>query len=81
MVDPSGLSLVLTAVAPGSVAALGWWLSGRFRAIEKAYTAALATHEVQDQTRHEENLDRFSEINVRLARMGNGSYEQAHHSR
>lgn len=71
--DTATLSIVLTAVAPGSVACLGWWLSGRFRAIERTYTASLEAHEEKDQTRHEQNLDRFATLNERLARLGNGA--------
>ena len=62
----------LFAGGPAAVACLGWWLSGRFRAIEQAYMKALAIHEADDERRHIENLGRFGEINERLARMGNG---------
>ena len=58
-----------------SVAGLGWWLSGRFRSVENSQREMLATHEREDQRRHEENLERFKKNAVALARLGdrNGS--------
>jgi hypothetical protein len=53
-----------------SVAGLGWWLSGRFRSIETAQRKMLDTHEDKDQERHEENLERFSQIGIALAVLG-----------
>lgn len=53
-----------------SVAGLGWWLSGRFRSVENAQREMLDRHEELDQSRHEENLGRFAEIKVALARLG-----------
>jgi hypothetical protein len=63
------------AGGPAAVAALGWWLSGRFRNIERTQAAVLYAHENEDQKRHEENLLRFSDIKEALARLGyrNGS--------
>jgi hypothetical protein len=52
-----------------AVATLGWWLSGRFRSVEEHNQATMKNHEILDQTRHEENLNRFSDINVKLARL------------
>ncbi len=60
---------MLFAGAPAAVGCLGWWLSGKFRGLELAYISALAAHERDDERRHVENLGRFSEINVRLARI------------
>jgi hypothetical protein len=58
-----------------SVFGLGWWLSGKFRAVEEAARNQLSSHEARDQERHEENLERFSKISVALAGRGhkNGS--------
>jgi hypothetical protein len=56
----------------GAVAILAWWLSGRFRAVEEKARQAMSGHETLDQQRHEENLGRFQQIFVSLARMGNG---------
>lgn len=67
--DPTTQLLVM-AGGPAAVACLGWWLSGKFRDMERANTQALATHENEDQRRHLENLGRFGTLNVRLARMG-----------
>jgi hypothetical protein len=53
----------------GAVGSLGWWLSGRFRSVEKATAETIARHELIDQERHEENLGRFEKINVTLASM------------
>lgn len=66
---------ILTAAATvvscaGAVAGLGWWLSGRFRKVEIGQRAILDAHEDKDQERHEENLGRFAEIKVALARLG-----------
>ncbi len=68
----AALALVGSAA---SVAGLGWWLSGQFRKVEKAQNNILDAHEEKDQKRHEENLDRFKNISVALARLGykNGS--------
>jgi hypothetical protein len=76
MDDPIMLHAYFVAGGPiASVAGLAWWLSGRFRSIERAYTASLAAHEDKDQTRHEENLERFGDIRAEIAggmRRGNG---------
>ena len=54
----------------GAVGTLGWWLSGRFRAVEYATAATIEKHEQIDQQRHEENLENFAKIRVSLARRG-----------
>jgi hypothetical protein len=54
----------------GAVGSLGWWLSGRFRAVELATARTIAQHEQIDQSRHEENLENFSRIRIILARNG-----------
>ncbi len=55
---------------PVAIAGLGWWLSGRFRCIERAQSAALDKHETEDERRHVENLKRFEKIAVALANLG-----------
>ena len=70
MPDNSLVQFAIAVGSPGAVGCLGWWLSGRFRAIEVAYKDSLDAHEVKDQSRHEENLDRFNKINIALTRMG-----------
>jgi hypothetical protein len=60
----------LQAGGPAAVGALGWWLSGQFRKIERAQSATLGAHEKEDQKRHEENLLRFGDISAALARLG-----------
>ena len=63
----------------GAVGTLGWWLSGRFRAVERTTAETIAKHELIDQRRHEENLENFSDIRISLARHGiNGSGQQAY---
>lgn len=70
MSEPSDARLFLELGGPGAVMCLGWWLSGKFRAIERSYAQSLEDHEQKDQTRHEENLARFGKISIALARMG-----------
>jgi hypothetical protein len=63
---------VVTSIA-GSVAAigsLGYWLSGRFRYIERGYNTAIDRHEEIDQTRHLQNLAAFENIRLALAKAG-----------
>ncbi len=71
ILDPL-MQYMLFAGAPAAVACLGWWLSGKFRGLERSYTQALALHENEDERRHVDNLERFARIDVRLARMQNG---------
>jgi membrane protein YqaA with SNARE-associated domain len=54
----------------GSAVGLGWWLSGRFREAENNQLVQLNHHEMRDQKRHEENLERFRHISIALARLG-----------
>jgi hypothetical protein len=63
---------LVTAAASSwaAVGTLGWWLSGRFRAVEKSTADTIAKHEVIDQNRHDENLRNFQRIFVKLARHG-----------
>lgn len=53
-----------------SVATLGWWMAGRFRASDDRQSSQLDKHEEKDQERHEENLERFRLISIALARLG-----------
>jgi hypothetical protein len=67
------LALAFATAAASSWAAvgtLGWWLSGRFRAVEKATQETIEKHEQIDQRRHDENLGNFNDIRVILARNG-----------
>jgi hypothetical protein len=63
---------IVTAVAAStsSAAGLGWWLSGRFRKTENFHRELLSSHEKEDASRHEDNLERFRLISVALARLG-----------
>jgi hypothetical protein len=67
------VKLVLQVFSPGAVAALGWWLKGKFQdADNNARTAAetvakqakdaIDNHEVIDQGRHKENVASIKEI-------------------
>lgn len=74
-VAPIVTAVVGTFTVCGSIAGLGWWLSGRFRKVETGQRSILDAHETKDQERHEENLERFKNISIALARLGyrNGS--------
>lgn len=81
MADTVVLLISATSTAVSSLTGmfgLGWWLSGKFRAVENTNRQLLAAHEAKDQERHEENLGRFAEINVTIAEMGGGR-PQPHH--
>lgn len=61
------------------------WLTASFNGLRseikengQSYTKWLINHEDKDQNRHEENLHRFEQISVALARMGssNGTYKK-----
>lgn len=78
---------IIKASSPLAVAGLGWWLSGRFRKVEEAgnerltkitdaFRSAIQDHERVDQKRHEENLGRFANIRVMLARAGLNGHER-----
>lgn len=56
-----GAREILALVGPVAVSALGWWLRGRFHKLEIAAAK-----------RHEKYLEKFSQIDIRLARMENG---------
>jgi hypothetical protein len=64
-------SIFATVTMPvlGAVATLTWWLSSQFRRVEENARRAMAAHEKVDQGRHEENLERFSEIGKDLTRL------------
>ena len=77
-VDPT-VRLIFDLGSPAAVWCLGWWLSGKFRAVEKAAQAtaetvaakaqaAIDSHELVDRTRHDENLRNFQRIFMTLAR-------------
>ena len=63
---------VVAALVSGVVttASVVWMLSGRFTIVERLAATALDRHEEKDQRRHEENLERFSQIKVALALLG-----------
>lgn len=80
-IDPRAIA-VITALAGMNITYFKW-LSSKFKdasdKIEKQYNCferMLNIHESQDQSRHEENLHRFEQISVALARLGspNGTY-------
>ncbi len=64
-IDGNTITTLIAIGGPfAAVAGLGWWLSGRFRKIETAQRMQLAAHELKDQERHDENIDRFRSIEV-----------------
>jgi hypothetical protein len=52
------------------VAWLAWHLNSKFTGIKLDLLHLLKDHEVQDQTRHLENLERFTNLAVGQARLG-----------
>ena len=52
---------------PGAVAALAWWLSGKFQEVKDNSRDLIVAHEVKDDERHEDNLRRFNAIEIELA--------------
>lgn len=63
---------------PSAVAGLGWWLRGKFSSIEESSKEQLATHEVQDERRHRQNLVRFAKINMKLGIDDHGEFNGDH---
>lgn len=62
----AGVAVVSLAVSfMGSIFTLGWWLSGKFRKIEK-----------EASKKHLENLERFRRIGLALSKLG---YQNGHH--
>lgn len=53
-------------------AAFGWkardWLAEQFSETRRSFHEKIEAHELIDQKRHEENLERFADIRVELAR-------------
>jgi hypothetical protein len=68
----AGLGFTIVASVVGAVFRLTWWLGKQFTAVKETYASALQAHEAQDEKRHVENLERFSNINVALARIRTG---------
>lgn len=65
------VSTAVTVLSPaGSVLVLGWWLRGRFEAVDNRSEARWIEHESRDQARHEDNLNRFADIRVALTSLG-----------
>jgi hypothetical protein len=65
---------------PSAVAGLGYWLRGKFSDITASSKAQLASHELDDERRHRQNLVRFAKINMKLgiedATEFNGGYRE-----
>lgn len=65
---------------PSAVAALGWWLRGKFGDIREAGALSMRNHELQDERRHRQNLVRFAKLNTKLgipdADESNGSHDE-----
>ena len=61
-----------TAIAGSiaSAAGLGFWLSGKFQDIKDDSRLRMEIHEAKDDRRHEDNIAKFNEIEVTLARFG-----------
>lgn len=85
--DPiiAGLTAAGTIILTGG--AFGWkardWLAKQFSETRSSFFEKIEEHEQVDQKRHEENLQRFSDIRVELARQGksNGGFREDHSRR
>ena len=70
-IEEQGLTILsMVASSFGAVGSLGWWLSGRFRAVEQKTADTIDQHEHVDNRRHEENLARFSELKIEITKLG-----------
>lgn len=59
------------------VAYVAYQINGKFNKIKSDLENLLDSHEIKDQTRHLENLSRFTHIEVGQARMeNNGKYDR-----
>lgn len=67
-IDLSSLQTSLPTL--GMVAWLAWHLNGKFFKIENDLKNLVATHELKDQLRHVENIERFAELTIGQARLG-----------
>ncbi len=72
------LGFVTITTIIGTVWRLSWSLGKQFNSIREAYAVSLKAHEDEDQRRHEQNLERFGQINTVLASLspqhGNGQH-------
>jgi hypothetical protein len=66
------------AGGPAAVACLGWWLSGKFQEVKDDAQAMLKSHELRDNKRHEDNLNRFNAIEVQLAGLTGRASDNGH---
>jgi hypothetical protein len=66
--DPTTLERIVPVLI--AVFTLGWWLKGQFSLIRRELHESLDKHELLDQTRHLENLNRFTRLEVGQARLG-----------
>lgn len=83
--------IIAAAAAAGGAAAaavgVAWrlrgWLAAQFSASRETFFEAMKSHEDKDQARHEENLERFANIRIALARHGidngEGRFTADHH--
>lgn len=61
---------ILLLTLGGLVWKLRDWLAHEFTATRKSFHEVIDAHEALDQRRHEENLERFTQVKVALARAG-----------
>lgn len=63
---------MVSVIASGAVALLSyvvrvtWWIRKEFEEIRHYLTQKLDAHEDKDQVRHEDNIQRFTKIEVKL---------------
>ena len=63
------ITYTIQAGGPVAVVCLGWWLRGRFQDVKDDARKNLTEHELKDQGRHEENIQRFARLETKV---GNG---------
>jgi hypothetical protein len=76
MVSDFGAFVSVTLPILGAVATLTWWLSAQFQKVKDEATRAMHAHELVDEKRHEDNLERFSKLSSAVAGLSkpNGPY-------
>jgi hypothetical protein len=63
-----GISTLMITII-GAVWTGTWQLSREMQSVRRDNDVAMDRHETKDQSRHEENLQRFSKINISLAKL------------
>jgi hypothetical protein len=62
------ITYTIQAAAPATVVCLGWWLRGKFQDVKDDARNNLSEHELKDQGRHEENIQRFARLETKVGK-------------